>query len=155
MVAPRLLASQGFRRALLVNTLMTGVTIGMFSQVIASTPLPLLVLLGAAQGAFNSLQFSSMNSMAYADINAANASAASSIAATLQQISMSFGLALGTLLMAWYLGDRRQAGQEAITGALHAAFLMLGALTMLSAWSFGTVRTNDAQALGSGGLGRT
>ena len=152
MVAPRLLASQGFRRALLVNTLMTGVTIGMFSQVIASTPL--LVLLGAAQGAFNSLQFSSMNSMAYADIDAANASAASSIAATLQQMSMSFGLALGTLLTAWYLGDRRQAGQEAITGALHAAFLTLGALTMLSAWSFGTLRTNDAQALGSGGPGK-
>lgn len=154
VVAPRLLASQGYRRVLVVNTLLIGVTIGLFSQVTVSTPLLMLVLLGAAQGAFNSLQFSSMNSMAYADVDAANASAASSIASTLQQMSMSFGLALGTLVTAWFLGDHTQADHRAVTSAIHAAFLTLGALTMLSAWSFNTLRTNDGQAVSRGALGK-
>jgi EmrB/QacA subfamily drug resistance transporter len=155
VVAPRLLASQGFRRVLIANTVMIGATIALFSQVTASTPLLLLVLLGAAQGAFNSLQFSSMNSMAYADVDAARVSAASSIASTLQQLSMSFGMALGTLVTAWFLGDRSQADQAAVTGAIHAAFLTLGALTMLSAWSFSTLRTDDGQAVSRGALSKT
>lgn len=154
VVAPRLLASQGYRRVLLVNTLMIGVNIGLFSQVTVSTPLLLLVLLGAAQGAFNSLQFSGMNSLAYADVDAANASAASSIASTLQQMSMGFGMALGTLATAWFLGDSTQADHRAVTGAIHAAFLTLGALTMLSAWSFSTLRVDDGQAVSCGALGK-
>jgi len=154
VAAPRLLARQGYRRVLLVNTLMIGVTIGLFSQVTAGTPLLLLVLLGAAQGAFNSLQFSSMNSMAYADVDAAHASSASSIASTLQQMSMSFGMALGTLATAWFLGDRSQADPVAVTGAVHAAFLTLSALTMLSAWSFSTLRTDDGRAVSRGALGK-
>ncbi len=155
VVAPRLLRSQGFRRVLLANTLMVGVTIGMFSLVTASTPLLLIVLLAVAQGAFNSLQFSSMNSMAYADVDAANASAASSVASTLQQMSMSFGLALGTLVTAWFLGNRIQADQVAVTDAIHATFRTLGALTMLSAWSFSVLRADDGEAVSRAALGKT
>ena len=154
VAAPRLLARQGFRRVLLTNTLLIGLSIGLFSQVTASTPLLWVVLLGAAQGAFNSLQFSSLNSMAYADVDAPNASAASTIASTLQQMSMSFGLALGTFVTACYLGDRAQGDQVAVTGAIHAAFLMMGALTMLSAWSFSTLRTDDGQAVSRGALSK-
>ena len=50
---------------------MIGVTISLFAMVHAGTPLALIVLLRLAQGLFNSLQFSSMNSMAYADIDTA------------------------------------------------------------------------------------
>lgn len=152
VLAPRLLARQGYRRVLIVNTLLIGVTIGLFSQVGVDTPLLVVALLGAAQGAFNSLQFSSMNSMAYADVEAANASAASSIASTLQQMSMSFGLALGTLLTAWFLGDRAQADEPAVTSAIHATFLALGALTMLSAWTFSTLHPKDGEAVSRGAL---
>ncbi len=154
VAAPRLLARQGFRRVLLGNTLMIGLTIAAFSQVTASTPLPWVVLLGAAQGAFNSLQFSSMNSMAYADVDGPNASAASSIASTLQQLSMSFGLAFGTFLTACYLGDHTQTDQAAVTSAIHAAFLTLGGLTMLSAWSFTTLRADDGRAVSGGALSK-
>jgi EmrB/QacA subfamily drug resistance transporter len=96
--APRILASHGYRGVLTVNTVMIGLTIGLFSLVNVDTPLVVVVLLGAAQGFFNSLQFSSMNSMAYADIDASKSSMASTIASTLQQMSMSFGLAFGSIL---------------------------------------------------------
>ena len=44
LIAPRVLASFGYRQVLIVNTLMIGVTIGLFALVNASTPLPLIVV---------------------------------------------------------------------------------------------------------------
>ena len=55
---------------------MIGLTICIFSLVIPATPIGFIVLLGLAQGFFNSLQFSSINSMAYADIDAPDSSMA-------------------------------------------------------------------------------
>ena len=51
-----------------MNTVMIGATINLYSLVSTQTPLIAIVGIGLALGFFNSLQFSSMNSMAYADI---------------------------------------------------------------------------------------
>ena len=91
---------------------------------------------GLWMGLFNSLQFSSMNSMAYADINEADSAMASTIASTMQQMSMSFGLACGSLVTAFYLADLPQNNAAAVTGALHHAFLTLAVLTLVSSVSF-------------------
>ena len=108
------------------------------------------MLLGLAQGFFNSLQFSSMNTMAYADIEPADSSMASTIASTLQQMSLSFGLACGSLVAAWFLGDLPQTDQLAVTSALHHAFLTVGALTILSSLSFWTLRADDGESVSRG-----
>src|SRR5262245_8222101 len=150
VVAPRLLRRYGYRRILVVNTVMIGVTIGLFTLVRDGTPLAVIVLLGLAQGFFNSLQFSSMNSMAYADIDSRDSSMASTIASSLQQLSMSFGLACGSLIAGWYLGDLPQTDHVAVTRALHGAFLTLGALTVLSSLSFWSLRPNDGESVSRG-----
>jgi MFS family permease len=152
LIAPRVLAILGYRKVLIVNTLMIGVTIGLFSLVGAATPLPLIVLLGLAQGFFNSLQFSSMNSMAYADIDAADSSMASTIASSMQQMSLSFGLASGSLVTAWFLGDLPQSDRLAVSGALHHAFVTLGVVTLLSSLSFWTLRPEDGESVSRGAL---
>jgi MFS family permease len=64
----RVLKRFGYRGVLIVNTVMIGATINLYSLVGAQTPLIAIVGIGLALGFFNSLQFSSMNSMAYADI---------------------------------------------------------------------------------------
>jgi EmrB/QacA subfamily drug resistance transporter len=140
----------GFRRILIVNTLLMGVTIGMFALVGSGTPVILIVLLGLTQGFFNSLQFSSMNSMAYADIGGSDSSMASTIASSMQQMARSFGLACGTLIAAWYLGDLPQTDQAAVTQALHYAFLTLGGLTLISSLSFWTLRATDGENVSRG-----
>jgi EmrB/QacA subfamily drug resistance transporter len=137
----------GYRRVLTVNTLMIGATICTFSTVDTATPIPLIVCLCLAQGFFNSLQFSSMNTLAYADIRNADSSMASTIASSLQQLSMSFGLACGSLVTAWYLGDRPQSDQAAVMSALDHAFLTLGALTIVSSLSFWTLRASDGESV--------
>jgi MFS family permease len=150
LISAPILQRFGFRRVLTVNTIMIGVTICLFSGVSSTTPIALIVLLGLAQGFFNSLQFSSMNSMAYADIRQTDSSMASTIASSLQQMSMSFGLACGSLVTAWYLGDLPQSDQIAVTRALHHAFLTLGAITILSSLSFWTLRNNDGENVSQG-----
>jgi len=152
LFAPRILASLGYRKVLIVNTLMIGLTISLFSLVVPGTPLALIVALSLAQGFFNSLQFTSMNSMAYADIDSADSSMASTIASSLQQMSLSFGLACGSLVTAWYLGDLPQSDSLAVSSALHHAFLTLGVLTMLSSLSFWTLRPEDGESVSRGAL---
>ena len=98
-------------------------------------------------GLFNSLQFSSMNSMAYADIGDADAAMASTMASTLQQMSLSFGLACGSLVTGFYLADLPQTDQVAVTAALHYAFLTLAGMTLLSSLSFWTLRPHDGESV--------
>ena len=150
LISVRVLRRFGYRRVLIANTLMIGVTICMFAGITPATPILLIVLLGLTQGFFNSLQFSSMNSMAYADVSAADSSMASTIASSLQQMSMSFGLAWGSLVTAWYLGDLPQSDRAAVTSALHHAFLTLGALTMMSSFLFWSLRPGDGESVSKG-----
>jgi MFS family permease len=150
LISSPLLRRFGYRRVLIVNTLLMGITISMFAGIVSTTPITLIVFLGLAQGFFNSLQFSSMNSMAYADIKTEDSSMASTIASSMQQMSMSFGLACGSLVAAWYLGDLPQSDQVAITSALHSAFLTLGGLTIASSLSFWALRDDDGESVSKG-----
>lgn len=150
LIAPRVLRQFGYKKVLIVNTVMIGMTISLFALVGADTPIALIVLIGLSQGFFNSLQFSSMNSMAYADVKTEDSSMASTIASSLQQMSMSFGLAFGTIVAAWYLGDLPQTDRPAVMNALHHAFLTLGAMTILSSLSFWTLRAHDGENVSRG-----
>ena len=147
LIAPRVLKRYGYRRVLVVNTVMIAVTMSMFALVRAGTPIEFIVLIGLAQGFFNSLQFSSINSMAYADVDNRDASMASTIASSMQQLSMSFGLAFGSLLAGWYLAGLPQTDRIAVTHALHYAFLTLAGLTLLSSLSFWRLRPNDGESV--------
>ena len=72
---------------------------------------------------------------------------ASTIASSFQHISMSFGLAFGSLVTAWYLGPLAQSDPFAVTTALHHAFLTLGGLTIVSSLSFWTLRPTDGESV--------
>jgi len=149
-LSARVLRRYGFRQTLVVNTVALGVTLCMFALVTPNTPLAMIVLLGLAQGLFNSLQFSAMNAMAYADIESAESSMATSIASTCQQLSLSFGLACGSLVAGWYLGNLPQSESLAVTNALHKTFLTVGGLTMLSSLSFWTLQPGDGDNVSRG-----
>jgi EmrB/QacA subfamily drug resistance transporter len=145
MIASRTLARFGYRQVLVVNTLLIGMT--MFSLVKEGTPVVAIVALGLCQGFFNSLQFSSINTLAYADVTTADSSMASTIASSLQQLSMSFGLACGSLITGWYLNGMPQSDRLQLTGAIHHAFITLGVITMLSSLTFWTLRREDGESI--------
>jgi EmrB/QacA subfamily drug resistance transporter len=149
-ISVRLLSTFGYRQVLVVNTVLIGLTISLYSQVKAGTPIYAIVAIGLCLGFFNSLQFSSMNSIAYADVEGRDTSMASTIASSMQQLSMSFGLACGSLVTGWYLGGLPQTDKAALTGALHHAFLTLAVLTVLSSLTFWTLRKGDGDSMSKG-----
>jgi Na+/melibiose symporter-like transporter len=142
----RLLARHGFRRVLIVNTLLMGTVIAAFSLVTYRTGVILIVLLALAQGLCHSLQFSSMNALAYADVVAADTAMASTIASTCQQMGMGFGLAVGALVTTWFLGGE-QSNQLVLGAALRHAMLTLGLLTALSSVFFWSLHSQDGLSL--------
>jgi EmrB/QacA subfamily drug resistance transporter len=146
-IAARVLGRFGYRQVLTVNTLLIGITISMFTFVQQGTPLYVIVAISLCLGFFNSLQFSSMNTIAYADVDGSNSSMASTIASSMQQLSASFGLAAGSLITGWFLGDLPQSNRMAITSALHHAFFTLAVLTILSSFTFWTLRKTDGEAI--------
>lgn len=150
LVAPRVLAHFGYRQVLVVNTVCMGLTIGLYSLVGPGTPASYIIAIALLQGLFNSLQFSSMNTLAYADIAPRDSSMASTISSSLQQLSMSFGLATGSLVTAWFLGHVPQTNQAQVTSALHHAFVTLAVVTMCSAAVFARLRPDDGESISKG-----
>jgi len=149
-LSSKILRRYGFRQVLIVNTVLVGLTICMYALVTPATPLALIVALGLTQGLLNSLQFSSINGMAYADIESSESSMATSIASTMQQLSLSFGLACGSLIAGWYLGGVAQTQRVAVTSALHHTFVTIGILTVVSSLSFWTLRQGDGDSVSRG-----
>lgn len=143
LISRPVLARLGHRNILLSNTILLGLNIMVFTQVEPGTPVWGILLLSFTQGFFSSLQFTSMNSLAYADVSDRAASKASSIASTAQQLSLSFGVAVGSLTAAWFLGNVNQHNPAESIPALHKAFFTLGCITILSSLTFWGLHPDD------------
>ena len=150
LLSTYLLRRFGYRQVLTVNTVLIACTISAYALVGPGTPLVIIVLIGLSMGLFNSLQFSSMNTMAYADTEETDAAMASTIASTLQQMSLSFGLACGSLVTAFFLADLPQTNQIAVASALHHAFLTLAGLTLVSSLTFWGLKPRDGESVSKG-----
>ena len=137
------LTRYGYRRVLLWNTALIGIFIMLFAAIGPHTPVWQIVLQVLCFGFCSSLQYTSMNTLAYAEIPDNQASMASTIASTAQQLSMSFGVATASLVTAFFVPDRFRAGAAQMVKGLHEGFIVLGALTMLAALIFRTLRDND------------
>ena len=141
--ASRLLQRFGHQQVLVVNSVLIGIIIGLFSLVGNHSPLAFIVPLSRAKGFFNSLQFTSLNSMAYVEVESVGSTLASAIAGSMQQLSLSSGFAIGSLVVGWYLADLPQTDPAGVHNSLHHAFLTLGVITVISAWSFWTLQPRD------------
>ncbi len=143
IISRPVLARFGHRTILIGNTVLLGLTMMMFTQIDPGAPYWHILLLSLAQGFFASLQFTSMNSLVYADVSDRDASKASSISSTAQQLSLSFGVAIGSLLAGWFLGHVDQTNAAETVPALHKAFFTMGAITVVSSLTFWGLDPND------------
>jgi EmrB/QacA subfamily drug resistance transporter len=147
LAMPRLLRRFGHRLVLLWNTVAIGGLISLYAFVGPHTPVAVIAAMAFAFGFFSSFQYTSMNTLAYADVTEADASMASTIASTAQQLSMSFGVATASLVTAFFVPDRFQAGPAEIIVGIHHACLALGALTVLSTLVFRGLRPDDGASV--------
>jgi MFS family permease len=139
---PRILRRIGYRGVLISNTVILGVLLMVFATIGVPTPVWAIVLLALLYGGFTSLQYTSMNTLVFADIAEEDASSASSIASTAQQMSISFGVAAAGLATAFFVPSTHADPAEMIHG-IHEALVALGILTIVSTIVFLSLRSGD------------
>ena len=144
---PRILDRFGYRKLLLFNTVVIGLTIMLFARIGPGTSVVEIVLQACLFGFFSSLQYTAMNTLAYADVAAADTSMASTLVSTIQQMSLSFGVATSSLVTGFFIADRFHATANELIGGLHGGFLALGAVTILSAAAFVGLRDSDGDVM--------
>ena len=156
-VMPRILRTMGYRAVLISNTLVIGGLLLLFATIGLHTPVWVIALQAFFYGSFTSLQYTSMNTLVYADTTDAQTSAASSIASTMQQMSISFGVATAGLATVFFVPHTGQSAPTEMIHGIHKALVALGLLTMVSTLVFRRLRQDDgsivsqSKALHAGG----
>ncbi len=147
MLMPRILARFGYRNVLLVNTAAIGTVIILFTTVSAGSPVTQIVLIAFGLGFVSSMQYTSMNTLVFADLSDADTSPGSSISSTVQQMSMSFGVAVSSLLAAVFLGGEHRADPPGMVSGIHWTFLVLGVMTIVTSLVFSRLSPGDGAAI--------
>jgi len=147
MTMPRILGVFGYRAVLVSNTLLIGIQIVLFATIGMRTPVWLIVVEVFCYGFFTSLQYTAMNTLVYADVSEEQASAASSIASTMQQMAISFGVASASLVTAFFIPDRHTSSAPQFIHGVHRAFFVLGGMTILSTIVFRELNKDDGDAV--------
>lgn len=129
-LAPRILNRFGFRRVLVWNGLAASLMLCGFGLFRADTPYPLMVGVLLASGFLRSLQFTSINAIAYADIDQPRMSQASSLAAMAQQIALALGITIGGYALS--LAERLTGQPDAAAINFTFAFLTVGLISLAS-----------------------
>jgi len=139
----KLLELVGYRAVLISNTVLLGIMLMLFATIHPGTPIWLIVAQAFIYGALTSTQYTSMNTLVYADVPVNRASAASSIASTFQQLSVSFGVAAAGLTTIYFIPKSMSADPAMMISGLHEAFLVLGAFTIISTLVFYRLKGTD------------
>src|SRR5690606_37223215 len=92
----------GYRKILMSNTLFLATIIFVFSFMEKETPLVYYILLMVAYGGFTSIQMTSMNTISLSDLGDKQASGGNSLLTSMQQLSVSFGISIAALVLAFY-----------------------------------------------------
>ena len=147
-IIPIILRRFGFRRALTANALISTALVATCATFTPGTSFLWIVAVLALGGFFRSLEFTSLNTIAYADVDHARMSRATSLVAVGQQLSISVGVAVGALavdLTLWW------HGRDTITAAdFQPAWLIIAAIAALSCIVFARMPSDAGAALAKG-----
>ena len=144
-VTQALLRRFGFRAILVWNGALSAALIGACAGFDASWPAAGLVAVLLIGGFARSLQFTAFNVLAYADIPRARLSAATTLYATLQQVSLTLGITAGAAALA---ASAALSGRgEPANADFSAAFLAVAAISLLASPAALVLRPNAGAEL--------
>ncbi|MBA2656511.1 MAG: MFS transporter [Tatlockia sp.] len=144
-----LLRILGYKCLLIVNTISSAFSIAMFAKVGGETSFFIVVIMTFIYGFIVSLQYSSLNSLAYAEIEPEQLSAATSIMSTTQQLAQSLGVASSALFIRFYSPDYGNSFMIA-PAIFHLTFISLALLTLASSLLYLRLSQNDGQEMLTG-----
>lgn len=144
---PRVITHFGFKNLLLGNTVIIGCLIMVFATIGPGTSVWMIIFQACVFGSFSSLQYTSMSCLGYADVSEKETGMASTIMSTIQQMSLSFGVATASLTTSFFILDRLHSTPEQMITGLHKAFLVMGVITILSAIGFAELKPDDGESV--------
>lgn len=122
----------GFRRVLVVNGLLNAAGIAACAAIGAATPLPLACAILFLGGMTRSMQFTALNTIAFADIPRAAMSGANTLFSSAFQLAMGLGVALGAI--AWRIGGMLAPPEADLALPFRIAFLVVAAISLIGVW---------------------
>ncbi len=133
-LAARIIKAFGFRNVMMYNALISSVFVAVSALFTPTTPLLLIMVILVVGGFFRSLQFTAINTVAYAEVEPARMSRATTLVSVNQQLAISAGVAIAAACvettMFWH------GASELTARDFWPAFIVVGLIAAVSAWSF-------------------
>lgn len=138
----------GYRKTLMTNTFIIGTLICCLAIPSETSSIYWFVPILATLGFFNSIQFTSMNTIAIADLRNSQESSGNSLLAVNQQLAIGFGIAAGLTILR-IIQAQTQLIENNIHYAFKYTFIIVGILTILSGFVFRRLHITDGNNLKS------
>lgn len=124
----------GYRRVLILNTLICSAFMAVYGFFEPTTPHLVIILTLLVGGFFRSLQFTSINTIAYADIDNMRMSRATTLASVGQQLSLSFGVGIGAMALHFTL---LMSGRDTLQASdFSPAYFVIAGISLMSLFFF-------------------
>lgn len=136
----------GYKTSLILNTALVSLSLMSFSIIDQNTSIYTIGLCTFVYGFLIALQYTDMSSLAYANIRDDNISAATSIMSTIQQVALSFGVAISAIIISFF--SNSSMGHSVLTlKVFHQTFITLSILTLCSGFIFFSMNKDDGAEL--------
>jgi EmrB/QacA subfamily drug resistance transporter len=133
-LAARVIRTFGFRNLMTVNAVISSVFLGACALFTVTTPLLLIVIILVVGGFFRSLEFTAVNTVAYAEVEPPQMSRATTLVSVNQQLAVSTGVAVGAFSVESTMWIRHMS--ELTADVFAPAFLVVSLISMVSAFFF-------------------
>ena len=124
----------GYRPVLVYNSLISGAFLAACASFVPGMPFAAMIAILLTGGFFRSLQFTAINTLAYAEIEPPLMSRATTLVSVAQQLALSTGVAVGALVVEITLRLKHESAMGAMD--FPPAFLVIGALSASAALIF-------------------
>jgi len=133
-LAARVIRAFGFRNLMTVNALISAFFLAACALFTVSTPLLLIMIILVVGGFFRSLQFTAINTVAYAEVEPPQMSRATTLVSVNQQLALSAGVAVGAFSVETTMWLRHVTELNATVFA--PAFVVVAVVSAASCWFF-------------------
>jgi EmrB/QacA subfamily drug resistance transporter len=133
-LAARIIRTFGFRNIMVINAVVSSIFLAACALFTVSTPLLLIMIILVVGGFFRSLQFTAINTVAYAEVEPAQMSRATTLVSVNQQLAISAGVAVGAFSVETTMLLHHVSELSAADFA--PAFIVVAIISAVSTWFF-------------------
>ncbi len=132
-VVIKLLHRFGFKPVLVINTMMLGIMIAVYSLITPEMNYWVMLGIFTVFGLINSTQFTAMNTVTLVDLSQQQASSGNSMFAAVQQLSMGMGVAVAASILDYFMASSGyHTGGNTALSALSSTYICLGTIAFIS-----------------------